>query len=144
MKCTHMAVDQRENGPHIEEFCADCGGHLRFVPRSEVGLSQRSVASRKGVKPRVRAQVFERFGHACYLCGRGAAEGVMLQVDHILPVELAKRHGVYDEVVDSELNLAPVCEECNLGKGAEVFGAGAVRLMVKALHVWGKREAGGE
>jgi len=141
MKCTHMNVYQQEKGPHIEERCSDCDAYIRFVPRSEVGLSQRSVASRKGLKPRVRAHVFERYRHACYICGRGAAEGVMLQVDHILPVDLAKRHGVYDEVVESELNLAPVCEECNLGKGAEVFDAGALRLLVKALHVLIKREA---
>jgi 5-methylcytosine-specific restriction endonuclease McrA len=139
--CEHATVTRRTNGPHLEEVCADCARHLRFVSKAEAGVGRRSVTSRKGVKPRARARVLERFGYGCYLCGRSATDGVLLHVDHILPVDLAKRFGVYDDVIESELNLAPLCEECNLGKGAEVFGAGAVRLMAKTLRVWSQLQA---
>lgn len=141
VSCEHATVTRRTNGPHLEEVCADCACHVRFVSKAEAGVGRRSVTSRKGIKPRVRARVLDRFAYGCHLCGRSAADGVLLHVDHILPVHLAKRFGVYDDVIESELNLAPLCEECNLGKGAEVFGAGAVRLMAKALRVWSKREA---
>ena len=62
-----------------------------------------------------------------------------LNNDHIIPVDLAKRSGVYDELIEDELNLAPFCEECNLGKGATVFSARSIRLMHRCLVVASKR-----
>jgi 5-methylcytosine-specific restriction endonuclease McrA len=72
-------------------------------------------------------------------CG-AAPPAVLLQIDHIIPVELAKQHGVYDGLIEDDLNLAPFCEECNLGKGAEVFTARTIRLMHRCLVVAHKRD----
>jgi 5-methylcytosine-specific restriction endonuclease McrA len=77
--------------------------------------------------------VLDRFSHSCIGCGRHAGD-VVLHVDHIIPIELAKRHGLYEpELIESEWNMGPQCEECNLGKGAEVFSARTVALMYRGL-----------
>lgn len=140
MNCEHALTSVNSNGPHMEERCVDCSKWIRNVPKAELGLPTRSVTSRPGIKPKVRARVLDRFGHTCMSCG-AAPPAVMLQVDHVIPVELAKRYGVYDDLIEDELNLAPFCEECNLGKGATVFSARSIRLMHRCLVVAHKREA---
>lgn len=138
LECDHAEVDRRPNGPHVEERCVGCGKFMRFVPKSELGIPTRSVTSRPGIKPKVRARVLDRFGHTCMSCG-AAPPDVILHVDHVTPVDLAKQHGVYDELIEDDLNLAPFCEECNLGKGATVFSARSIRLMHRCLVVAHKR-----
>jgi hypothetical protein len=137
--CAHPLVTQDRRGPHTGEWCVDCGEWLRWVPKSELGEATRSVTSRPGIKPKVRARVLDRFGHTCMSCG-AAPPAVMLQVDHIIPVDLAKQYGVYDELIEDDLNLAPFCEECNLGKGSTVFTARSIRLMHRCLVVAHKRD----
>jgi 5-methylcytosine-specific restriction endonuclease McrA len=138
--CEHAATSTKSNGPHIEERCDDCGAHIRFVPKRELKLEPRTVTSRPGIKPKVRARILDRFGHSCMSCGASPPD-VLLQIDHVIPVELAKRYGVYDDLIEDDLNLAPFCEECNLGKGATVFSARSIRLMHRCLVVAHKREA---
>ncbi len=139
MSCTHPLTTTRVEGPHIAERCTDCDSWIRWVPKAEAGVATRSVTSRPGIKPKVRARVLDRFSHTCMSCG-AAPPAVMLQVDHIIPVDLAKQYGVYDELIEDDLNLAPFCEECNLGKGAEVFTARSIRLMHRCLVVAHKRD----
>ncbi len=67
---------------------------------------------RKAVNEKVRYQVFTRDGFRCQACGRGAADGVKLAVDHIRPVDWG---GTNDKS-----NLITLCEECNRGKKAWV------------------------
>lgn len=55
-----------------------------------------------------RYDIMKRDGFKCILCGRSAADGVKLHVDHIKPI--AK----YGESDDN--NLRTLCEECNRGK----------------------------
>lgn len=50
----------------------------------------------------------KRDGFRCVLCGRTAADGVKLHVDHILPVSKGGKTEVD--------NLRTLCDECNLGK----------------------------
>jgi len=35
--------------------------------------------------PKIKKKIFERDGHKCVVCGKGKAEGVEIQADHILP-----------------------------------------------------------
>lgn len=59
---------------------------------------------------KLRYLVLKRDGGRCCLCGRSAADGVKLHVDHIKPVSL------YPELYYDPDNLQTLCEECNLGK----------------------------
>lgn len=59
---------------------------------------------------RLRYDVLKEQGGVCQLCGRGRKHGVVLHVDHIIPlsVDWSKR-------LDRN-NLQVLCEDCNLGK----------------------------
>lgn len=59
---------------------------------------------------KLRYLVLKRDGGKCVLCGRGAADGVKLHVDHIKPVS------IYPELYYDPDNLQTLCNECNLGK----------------------------
>lgn len=59
---------------------------------------------------KLRYLVLKRDNGKCCLCGRGAADGVKLHVDHIKPVS------IYPELYYDPDNLQTLCEECNLGK----------------------------
>lgn len=62
--------------------------------------------------PKLRWQVMERDGHKCVKCGRSAADGVKLHVDHIYP----KSRGGMATLSNGQT----LCNECNIGKGARV------------------------
>lgn len=132
-RCGHDTFNITPTGPSLVARCERCSTFQRNVPRAEVGLAPKTVRS-SGIKPKVRARVLDRFGHACMSCGRMPPE-VALHVDHIIPRELAKRYGLYDELIEDELNLAPQCVECNLGKSDAIFSARSIRLMLRCLRV---------
>lgn len=52
--------------------------------------------------------MLEKQGYRCVYCGRGPGDGVVLQVDHAVPVA---RGGENDDE-----NLVASCVDCNLGK----------------------------
>jgi 5-methylcytosine-specific restriction endonuclease McrA len=65
--------------------------------------------ARDPIRAQMRFRVLQRDGFRCRYCGRpGSAPGVVLHVDHVVP--LAAGGG---STVD---NLLTACEECNLGK----------------------------
>ena len=66
------------------------------------------MSERRPLSRRRRFEVLERCGYRCVYCGRGHADGVVLQVDHDLPV--ARGGG------DEDDNLVASCFDCNLGK----------------------------
>lgn len=69
---------------------------------------------RKPISRRVRFEVLHRDNYRCRACGRGAENGVKLQIDHIIPVDWGG---------ETQLpNLQTLCEECNAGKKAWVTG----------------------
>ena len=59
--------------------------------------------------PKLRYDILKRDGFRCTICGRGAADGVKLEVDHIRPV--SKGGKTVPE------NLRTLCFDCNRGKG---------------------------
>jgi 5-methylcytosine-specific restriction endonuclease McrA len=63
----------------------------------------------KFVKLGVRWKVFERDGFKCVACGKSAADGAVLHVDHIIP----RSKGGKDRLD----NYQTLCELCNIGKG---------------------------
>lgn len=56
----------------------------------------------------LRFRIFKRDGYRCQLCGRSAADGVTLEVDHKIP--RAKGGG------NHPTNLWTLCFDCNRGK----------------------------
>jgi 5-methylcytosine-specific restriction endonuclease McrA len=81
---------------------------LRLTGRQQ--LPRYTSALRDAVPPRLRFQVMQRDGFRCVYCGRTAAEGARLHVDHVIPVTAGGPN--------EQDNLVTACEECNLGKGA--------------------------
>lgn len=65
---------------------------------------------RKAVSEKLRYQVLSRDGFRCKACGRGAENGIKLQVDHAVPVDWGGTNDIS--------NLVTLCEECNRGKKA--------------------------
>lgn len=65
---------------------------------------------RQLMNPKMRKMILDRDNHRCVICGRSAADGVKLHVDHIIPVSKGGK------TVPS--NLRTLCQDCNLGKGA--------------------------
>jgi 5-methylcytosine-specific restriction endonuclease McrA len=68
------------------------------------------VSVRSGLSAKLRFDILERDRRKCVVCGRGAADGVVLHIDHIVAIS----NGGGNEPT----NLQTLCEECNLGKGA--------------------------
>jgi 5-methylcytosine-specific restriction endonuclease McrA len=101
----------------------------RIGPRSNASLGSPSsrpgrTLTRGGV-PRardplpagLRFRILVRDGFRCRYCGRsGDASGVVLHVDHVVPVAAGG--------TASEDNLRAACEECNLGKGVRAVEVG--------------------
>ena len=67
--------------------------------------------ARDPVAAQVRFSILQRDGFRCRYCGRpGNAPGVVLHVDHVVPVVAGG--------ATTEDNLLSACDECNLGKAA--------------------------
>jgi 5-methylcytosine-specific restriction endonuclease McrA len=65
--------------------------------------------ARDPVRAQMRFRVLQRDGFRCRYCGRsGSAPGVVLHVDHVVPLAAGG--------TSTEDNLVTACEECNLGK----------------------------
>jgi hypothetical protein len=60
---------------------------------------------------RVRMQVLERDGARCCCCGRTAADGVAINVDHV------KNRKTFPHLALDLGNLQVLCGDCNHGKG---------------------------
>jgi 5-methylcytosine-specific restriction endonuclease McrA len=75
----------------------------------ETPAGRRTRRARDPIRAQMRFRVLQRDGFRCRYCGRsGSAPGVVLHVDHVVP--LAAGGG------STEHNLVTACEECNLGK----------------------------
>lgn len=59
---------------------------------------------------KLRYEVLKEQKGRCQLCGRSAKDGVVLHVDHIIP--LSKD---WSKALDKD-NLQVLCEDCNIGK----------------------------
>lgn len=72
-------------------------------------VRQRFIAEeRRKMTSSLRYDVLRRDGFRCQLCGATASDGVLLHVDHIVPVSKGGKTEMS--------NLRTLCERCNLGK----------------------------
>ena len=60
---------------------------------------------------RVRMEALKKYGPRCQCCGAGAADGRVMNVDHIKPRK------IYPELALALDNLQVLCDVCNHGKG---------------------------
>lgn len=58
----------------------------------------------------LRYDVLKESNGRCCLCGRSAKDGVVLHVDHIIPLSVD-----WEKRLDKN-NLQVLCEDCNMGK----------------------------
>lgn len=79
--------------------------------------TMRQLQVRKSVEIAVglRFDVFSRDGFRCRYCGRGPAQGVFLEADHVIPRSAGGP--------DSMANLVTACWDCNRGKAAKAIAS---------------------
>jgi 5-methylcytosine-specific restriction endonuclease McrA len=84
-------------------------------PKSAKGLGgQAFCRARDPLPARLRFDILQRDGFRCRYCGRpGTASGVVLHVDHVIPVAVGGATSAYNRVT--------ACEECNLGKATRLL-----------------------
>jgi len=112
--CKYGRIEKK--GPNNVVFCLKCKKYAGYnAPKSETGEPQRHVSSRENIKPKKRILILIRDG-MCRLCHRSEPE-VILHVGHLLSFEDGRKQGISEELLNSEHNLAAMCEECNLGLG---------------------------
>lgn len=63
---------------------------------------------RKKMTASLRYEILKRDGFRCQICGRSADDGIVLHVDHIIPVSKGGK--------TEPDNLRTLCQDCNLGK----------------------------
>lgn len=114
-------------------YC-DCGRHCYNAPRVETGRAVRSLSDRPDIKPSRKWRILDAHGHRCVACGEHEKH---LQIAHLISREDADRFGFLDELIDSDLNLAPMCAECNSGQ--RPHGSVSVHLMYRCMLVAQKR-----
>lgn len=96
-------------------FCLGCGRLAYNAPRTETGETVRTVTTiHNGIRPKQRARILLRANGVCELCGARQ----LLHVGHLLSVDDGLKAGSTEAVLNSDENLAALCEECNLGIGS--------------------------
>jgi 5-methylcytosine-specific restriction endonuclease McrA len=118
--------------------CGGCGTFQYNAPRTETGKRQRSVTTvHNGIKPGQRARILSRATGRCELCGsRGN-----LHVGHILSVDAGVTYGLADAEINHDENLMALCEECNLGFGAEPMPLRVAIAVLRARIAWAAKAA---
>lgn len=103
--------------PKDRKLCSNCHHISLSAPVTPISTRQPS-------KPRtdhfllswewkqVRYEVLKSSRGVCLLCGRGRAEGAILQVDHIKP------RRTHPHLALDINNLQVLCSACNQGKGS--------------------------
>jgi 5-methylcytosine-specific restriction endonuclease McrA len=128
-KCGHNWGTVKDKNGHQTTWCEACGAYIMNVPRSAVGLRQRSVKStHEAITGATRKEVMLRAAGRCELCGK---RGEALQVGHLVSVEAGHRHGLTDEEINHRENLCGLCEECNSNLRADVVPLRVALVMIR-------------
>lgn len=114
--------------------CLGCNHFCYNAPRTETGREVRTVTTiHNGVKPKLRAKILERDGFCCVLC---RAEDKRMHVGHVVSVDAGFATGLTDAEINDEENLIAVCDECNLGQGAQPIPLRVAIAILRARISW--------
>lgn len=115
-------------------YCWLCSRWQYNAPKVETGRDQRTVATvHEGLSAKKRARVILRATGRCELCGRrpnGVEES--LHVAHLLSVKDGLNGGLDESTLNSDENLAALCDTCNLGIGKSSIPVRVVVAILKA------------
>lgn len=90
-------------------------------------LIKKNKTKRVGLSKKIRYEVFKRDNFKCFYCGKKPSdEGVVLEVDHVLPV--------YEGGTNDIENLVTSCKDCNRGKGKTKLNDKNYSSLKKAEH----------
>lgn len=112
-------TDALRADPRVEDISLSLGGAEASANRQTQSVESKQAdrdqslhgtRKREPIPSRLRFDVLRRDGFRCYYCGRTAADGVKLHVDHIEPLAEGGR-----TIIE---NLVAACDTCNLGKGS--------------------------
>lgn len=84
-------------------------GTAQYLPKREYKILAGNFY-KTDIWRKIRYEVLKEQGARCQCCGRSAKDGVVLHVDHIVP--LSKD---WTKALD-KYNLQVLCEDCNKGK----------------------------
>jgi len=132
-----MAGFIAENNGQDVVRCSACNRYQYNAPRVETGRKVRTLASREGVPVGQRSRILDAHDHCCIACGRRPPD-IRLELDHIIPRDVAAKFDILDDLIDSPANLAPLCAECNSGR--RLTDGPSVRLMYRCLLIQAKRQ----
>jgi hypothetical protein len=114
--------------------CALCDRWQYNAPRVETGKRRRTVTTvHNGIKAKQRARIIRRGRSACEVCH---ASDRPLHVGHIVGVEIGLAYGLTETRLNDDENLLSMCEECNLGLGAEPMSLPLAIAILKARKAW--------
>ena len=92
-----------------------CSGAIRALERAYAEYCEAHPQTDTGrvITPSLRFEILQRDDFRCQLCGRDAADGVKLEVDHKHPFSLGG--------ATEPDNLWTLCFDCNRGKSTRVL-----------------------
>lgn len=104
----------RKSGPNNTARCSRCFQFQYCPSKAETGEAVRSINSREDLSEDTRERILKLDNYRCLMCGRAAADGVILHVAHIVSVKECQRLEIDPEQYNSDGNLFACCEEDNL------------------------------
>jgi hypothetical protein len=119
------------NGQRVVR-CAWCNRHCYNQPRDEAGLAPQKIKTREPFKLGQRQRILERDGHACVSCH---ATDRPLHIGHLVSVHDGRRLGMDDAELNDDLNLAAMCDACNLGLGERSLPPRLVWAAIRAAAI---------
>jgi 5-methylcytosine-specific restriction endonuclease McrA len=130
LKCGTTEARLVKRGNQNTVRCARCNRLLYNAPKVETGERPRTVKTlRTGIKPSQQARILDRDAGRCVLCGSYDE----LTIGHLLSIEDGLRLGATAAELNSDANLAAMCEACNLGLP---HGPSSINPRTYAVIMW--------
>lgn len=76
------------------------------------------MKKRTAVSKRIRFEIFKRDNFKCRYCGQSVSPGVILEIDHVIPVSKGG--------TNENINLVTSCWDCNRGKSKNMLNEGSL------------------
>lgn len=135
-KCDSELMWTETVGCNITMRCMVCSTFNGNLSKEDAGIKERTNTSvRHSIPERTKNLVRTRAGCKCELCGKLAADSP-LHISHLVSIYDGLRFGIPTSTLNSDENLAMMCEECNVDMGNETV---PLRLAVTILAIRTRR-----